>query len=458
MITMTTIKPKKSSFMSQLLQKEELRFPKVGELVEGPIIARKRSSVFVNLGPMGTGIIFGQEFYNASDILKRLNIGDKISSKIVSVDEEEGYIELSAKEAGEEILWDKLKGLKESQQSLTVTVSGANKGGLLANIEGIAAFLPASQLSMTHYPRVEGGDKEQILHELQKLVGKPIEVKVLDIDPRERKLILSEKSMESAALKNLVAQFKSGDVVEGEISGVVDFGAFFRFGTPIQTQGQEEKEQEGQEALPPLEGLIHISELDWKLVERPSEIVTKGDKVKAKIIDISPEGRVSLSLKALKEDPWKEVSEKFKKGDAIKGTVVKFNPYGAFVKINSYIQGLIHISEFGTQQNMQGTLEIGKEYEFRILLMDTQEHRMALGLPAEEQKNIETEKLRNKETEEQVQTKVPENIETSVSVAEQNLLPVKTEGSNEIPAVQSDEQQPKTEESPVEHPAEEQKN
>lgn len=378
MVTMSALKPKKSSLMSQLLQKEDVRLPKVGELTEGPIIARKRSSVFVNLGPMGTGIIFGQEFYNASDILKRLTIGDKIACKIVSVDEEEGYIELSAKEAGEEILWDKLKGMKESQESLTVTISGANKGGLLANIEGIAAFLPASQLSMTHYPRVEGGDKEQILHELQKLVGKPMEVKVLDIDPRERKLILSEKSMGSAALKNLIAQFKLGDVVEGEISGVVDFGAFFRFGSLPKVEGIEE---ENPQDIPPLEGLIHISELDWKLVERPSEIVAKGDKVKAKIIDISTEGRISLSLKALKDDPWKEIAEKFKKGDVIKGTAVKFNPYGAFVKISPYIQGLIHISEFGTQKNMQDTIELGKEYEFKILLIDPAEHRIALGLP-----------------------------------------------------------------------------
>lgn len=396
--------------MSQLLQKEEIRFPKVGELVEGPIIARKRSSVFVDLGPMGTGIIFGQEFYNASDILKRLNIGDKISCKITSVDEEEGYIELSAKEAGEEILWEKLRGLKESQKSVTATISGANKGGLLANIEGIAAFLPASQLSMTHYPRVEGGDKEQILHELQKLVGKPLEVKILDLDQRERKLILSEKSMESQALKNLVAQFKPGDIVEGEISGVVDFGAFFRFGTLPKIEGQEEST----ESLSPLEGLIHISELDWKLVEKPSEIVTKGEKVKAKIIDISPEGRISLSLKALKEDPWREVADKFKKGDTIRGTVVKFNPYGAFVKISAYIQGLIHISEFGTQQNMQAALEVGKEYEFKILLIDPAEHRMALGLPGtktvleesevpisktEEQKQIKTEGLEAKAVE-----------------------------------------------------------
>lgn len=383
MIAMTTIKPKKSSFMSQLLQREEIRFPKVGELVEGPIIARKRSSVFVDLKPMGTGIILGQEFYNASDILKRLNIGDTIAAKIVSVDEEEGYIELSAKEAGEEILWEKLKNLKESRESLTVTISGANKGGLLANIEGIGAFLPASQLSMANYPRVEGGDKDHILQELQKLVGKPMEVKILDVDPGERKLILSEKSMESAALKNLISKFKSGDVVEGEISGVVDFGAFFRFGSLPKTEGQTEGQEgsETQEALAPLEGLIHISELDWKLVENPSEIVKKGDRVRAKIIDISSEGRISLSLKALKEDPWKEIAEKLKKGDSIRGTAVKFNPYGAFVKINPYIQGLIHISEFGTQKNMQDTIEIGKEYEFRIILIDPVEHRMALRLP-----------------------------------------------------------------------------
>lgn len=379
----SALKQKKSTLMATLLQKEELRMPKLGELVQGPIIARKRSSVFVDLGSMGTGIIFGREFYKASDMLKHLAPGDSISAKVVGVDEEEGYVELSLKEAGDELLWGKLREFKESREPIMVTIIGANKGGLLAKIDELPAFLPASQLSSQHYPHVEGGDKNLVLQELQKLVGKSLKVQVLDIGPREQKLILSEKAAEQEVLKSLISHFKVGDIVEGEITGLVDFGAFMKIEVTqetVQGPSQEGTSQEYPQPHPMIEGLIHISELDWAIVEHPKEVVKVGERMHAKIIDISPEGRFSLSLKALKPDPWEEVEKTHKKGDVIRGTPVKFLPYGAFVKITPAIQGLVHISEFGTQKRMQEMLEIGKEYDFKILLIDRAQRRMSLGM------------------------------------------------------------------------------
>ena len=219
--------------------------------------------------------------------------------------------------------------------------------------------MPVSQLLPEHYPRVEKGDSTKIVMELQKFVDQELEVKIFDLDARQGKLILSEKAKEDEKIKEILKNYNVEDLVEGEITGITDFGAFMKFG------------EEG------LEGLIHISELDWQLIQNPADVVKVGQKIKAKIISIA-ENKVSLSLKALKEDPWQDFEKENKKGNTIEGQITKFNPYGAFVQINTKIQGLCHISEFGTKTKMEETLKIGEKYKFQILSIDSKEHRMSL--------------------------------------------------------------------------------
>ena len=332
-----------------------------GELLEGKIIGAGKSAIYVDLGPKGTGVIFGREFYTARDTLKKLKMGDKVSAKVAETENDEGYIELSLSEAGREIGWGNLQTIKENNETINVRILGANKGGLLAEVEGIQGFLPVSQLSPDHYPRVEKADKMQILQKLQKLVGQDLAVKIFDVNPSEAKLIFSEKAKETEKIKEILKQYKIGGEIDGEITGVVDFGAFIKIS-------------------PELEGLIHISELDWSIIEDPSEIVKVGDKVKAKIIEITPDGRISLSLKALKKDPWADIEEKYKKGDIIKGKVTKFNLFGVFVLVEPKIQGLCHISEFGTKTKMEEQLKIDGKYDFQILQIEPKEHRMTLKL------------------------------------------------------------------------------
>lgn len=348
--------------MKNLLEQNNLlKPPKIGEIIEGKIISKGRSVLFLDLGKLGTGIIYGKEFQEAKDTLKNLKIGDNIFAKIIELEDEEGYIELSVSQAGMELAWEALIQKKERGESLIIKILGANKGGLLTEISGISGFLPVSQLSSEHYPRVEGGDLTRILRELQKFIGKEMEVQIFDLDSKTGKLILSEKATKTERIKEILKNYKVGEVVEGEITGLTDFGAFIKFG------------KEG------LEGLIHISELDWQLIEDPAEIVKVGEKVKAKIIEISGD-KVSLSLKALKKDPWKDIEKKYKKGDIISGKVTKFNLFGAFVKISPKIQGLCHISEFGSKSKMEEILKIGKKYNFQILSIDPAEHRMSLKL------------------------------------------------------------------------------
>ncbi len=348
--------------MKEILEKNNLIKPlQVGKIMKGEVIGKGRSAVFLDLGAHGTGIIYGKEYREAKDELKDLKIGDTVSAKIVELENEEGYIELSLNQALNELIWEELKQKKTEGKTITVRVSGANKGGLLTEVSGVPAFLPVSQLLPEHYPRVKGAEAGKILKELQEFVGKDLEVKIFDLDPRENKLILSEKAKESEKIKEILKNYKVGDTVKGDITGITDFGVFMKFG------------KEG------LEGLIHISELDWQLIEDPADIVKVDEKVKAKIISIIDD-KVSLSLKALKKDPWEGVSEKYKKGDTIEGEITKFNPYGTFVKISPKIQGLCHISEFGTKTKMETALKIGEKHNFQILSIDPQEHRMSLKL------------------------------------------------------------------------------
>jgi len=338
----------------------------VGSIIEGTVVGRDRSSLFIDLGIHGNGIIYGREFYIAKDIIKNLNVGDKVYAKIADLENEDGYVELSLQEATKQISWQKLRELKDKGELFKVKISGVNKGGLLTSVEGLAAFLPVSQLSPEHYPRVTDADKQKILKELQKFVGQTLEVKILDLLAEENKLILSEKAKSEEKIKEILKAYSKGDKVEGEISGIADFGVFIKF--PAFVQGS-----------PQIEGLIHISELDWQLIENPADLVKVGQVVQAQIIDIK-NNQVFLSLKSLKKNPWEDIETKFKKGDEVKGKVTKINPFGAFVQVEDKIQGLCHISEFGSQKKMEESLEVGKKYDFQISSIEPREYRMSLKL------------------------------------------------------------------------------
>jgi small subunit ribosomal protein S1 len=354
-------KPKKETQMSRLLN-DSVTPPSVGDLVEGPVIAIDKNGVFIDLHPYGTGIIFGREYIVARDIIKKINVGDKVAAKVVFLENEEGYIELSLKEAKQALIWSDAEKAIREKTVLELTVLEANKGGLLMGWQGMQGFLPASQLKTEHYPRVADGDKDKILEELKKLVGEKLPVVIISALPKEGKLIFSEKNPEQKDKEKIIGKYTVGDELEGEVTGMVDFGIFVKI-------------EDG------LEGLVHISEIDWALVEDPKTLFKIGDKVKVKIIEIK-EGKISLSIKALKENPWKEASNRYKKDDVVKGVIIKFNKHGALASIEEGIAGLVHISEFGSEEKLRSTLELGKTYSFKITLFDPKEQKMALSYQA----------------------------------------------------------------------------
>jgi len=375
--------------MDTLLKSYPKVFLRQGEIIETKLLEKQGSRVFFDLGSYGTGIIYGKEYQNAREIIKGLNPGDKAACKVVELENDNGFVELSLKEAGEEMIWKEISEYQTSKESLDLEITDSNKGGLVIDWKGVKGFLPASQLKSSHYPRVEGGDKEKILEELNKLVGETLSVIVLDTDPKSGKLIFSEKGSGSDELKVIVEKYKVGDEVEGEVTGVVDFGIFIKI-------------EEG------LEGLAHVSELDWALVEDPRNLFKVGERIKAKIIAIEGD-KVSLSVKALKEDPWQACKDKYKKGDIVEGKILRFNKFGVLTMLDSGIYGLCHISEFGTENKMKEIFILGDTYVFQIMVYQPENKKLSLsylGKPGEP--NKPKEEIKEEKTEAKAEPASPD--------------------------------------------------
>lgn len=371
-ITAKTVDKEDDSPMAKLLSESKVVFPRVGDTAEGTVIEVTSSEIYLDLTPFGTGVVFGKEMKDGMGQGK-IKVGNEVTATILDLENENGFIELSIREASYEKAWEDIESKRDTQEKITTRVLSANKGGLLVEVNGISGFLPVSQLSSKNYPRVEDGDKNKILALLKKLIGKELEVRILDADKETEKLIVSEKAAQSEKEREVISNLTIGDVIEGEISGVVDFGAFIKF--PAQKDAEKESEEK-------LEGLVHISELAWQLIEDPRTIVKVGDKVEAKIIGIDAD-KISLSIRALQKDPWSQVGKKYNIGDIVSGTVHKINHFGAFVYLDKDIHGLAHISEMSEAypgKTLDELIKTGESYPWKILSIEPKEHRMGLVL------------------------------------------------------------------------------
>jgi len=348
--------------MEDLFDRVPIENYKVNDLIEGMVLKQDRNSLYVDIG-FGVGIVFGKDFFESRNLIKKLRAGDKVMVKILESETPEGFVEISLKEADKEVIWYEAEKNMRERSSVNAVVTAANKGGLLLEWNGLSGFLPTSHLNSSHYPKVEGGSKEKILEELKKNIGDTFTVTISDINQKEESVIFSEKHIQSEGKKAIIAQYQAGDVVEGKVSGLVDFGIFMKI-------------KEG------LEGLVHISELDWSLVENPADFFKIGDTVQAKVVNIENE-KISLSIKALKNNPWEEIKDQYQKGDIVSGVVIRFNKYGALVSIKEGVAGLIHVSEFGNEKNMKNKLELGKSYYFQITFFSPAECRLTFSFVEE---------------------------------------------------------------------------
>jgi small subunit ribosomal protein S1 len=343
--------------MEELLADAPVSAMQAGDVIEGTVIAAEKHEIWLDLGPRGTGLVVGREIEHSQDIKP----GDTISASVLDPEDDRGYAILSLKKVAKEKGWESLEDRFNAGQVFSVSAFDANKGGLLVEVDGIRGFLPVSQLSAENYPRVSGADKDEILHRLNALVNKPLEVRVLDISRRDNKLILSEKAAKREDTESKVSKLTVGDVIEGVATGVVDFGIF------VNVNG--------------VEGLVHISEIAWDRVDNPGNYVKVGDKVSAKIISIDRD-KLSLSMKQLTPDPWLKDASKYQVGDEIEGKITRITPFGAFVQVTSAIEALVHISELADQHvdNPSNLVKLGETKKFRIITIEPEAHKLSLSL------------------------------------------------------------------------------
>lgn len=325
-----------------------------GDIVEVTITDIGRARISVNIVGLLTGIVPEREF--SADV-SQLKVGDKALAYIILLENEDGQAILSLKRADKERLWRALENRQQDGEVLSVKIKNANRGGLLVEYGGLEGFLPVSQLSSAHYPRV-GGETYQIISHLQKLIGQVLKVKVLSFDRQAGKLIFSEKAAGDDAQEAAIAELKIGQKITGKITGIVDFGLFVNLGQ--------------------IEGLVHISEIAWEKVENLAAKYKVGQEVEVMVIGIEA-GRVSLSIKRLRSDPWVDEASKFQVGQTVEGEVVRVLPFGALVRLAEQVEGLAHISQLGRRaSSVQEIFAIGQKTKFEILQIEPQSRRISL--------------------------------------------------------------------------------
>jgi small subunit ribosomal protein S1 len=347
-----------------------LVIPKVGDVVKGKLIATAKNAVYVDIDGYRPGVVRGRELVDPSLQFAEAKIGDQVEATVVALENENGEVELSFRFAGHRKAWDRLHELYRSGEAVAAKVLEASKGGLLVRVDNVPGFLPVSQLSPENYPRVAGGDKAKIFEKLKTFIGKSFDVRVIDANEADEKLIVSEKAVWEERQKSVISKYKVGDIIDGEVSALADFGAFVKFDI--------------------LEGLVHISEIAWQRIDHPRDLVKLGDKVSAEIIGIEG-SKVFLSMKKLIEDPWRRVGDKYKVGDIVKGKVLKANPFGFFVELDPEIHGLAHVSELSKKPvaDITSIAKAGDILDFKVVSVEPDQHRLGLSLKAMDKKGGE---------------------------------------------------------------------
>lgn len=336
---------------------------KPGELVEGLVVFKGKNKVLIDIGGVATGIISGRELRDSFNTFRELQLGAVVSALVLEEENDEGLVVMSLRMASQKKAWERFHKLIENDETMPFTAQEANKGGLIANIDGIRAFLPVSQLAPANYPRVNNADSGEIISRLQKFIGHTFLVKIVTMDEEAGKIVVSERDALAEQRSKALEKLKIGEVKDGIVSGVVKFGLFVTFNG--------------------LEGLVHISEIAWGHVKNPAEFAEMGDRVTVKVIGVEGD-KLSLSIKQLSSDPWEAVAKRYPVGERVSGTVVRFADYGAFLRLEKDINGLVHLSELAHHKvtDPSEVLTIGQKIEAQVINIDVDERRIGLSIKA----------------------------------------------------------------------------
>ncbi len=350
---------------------EVVRIYQTGEIVAGEVTNVTKHRIWVDIDDgRFVGIISNKELAEEGISAPDYHAGDRVTAAVLLPENDEGFMILSLRDALENQGWQALEVKKSKDEVFDVKVVEANRGGLIVESDGLRGFLPVSQLAPEHYPRV-GKDKDEILSRLAKFEGQNMQVKVLDLDKSVNKLIFSERVARRGEFDELVSGITVNDILEGTVSGIVDFGIFVSLGK--------------------LEGLVHISEISWDKVDHPSNFAKLGDKIKVQVIGIEDD-KISLSIKRLQEDPWLATIKNFSVGQTVKAEVTQIMPFGVFVTVEGGIDGLIHISELAHEHVVDPStvVKAGDKVDLKIIDLGADSHRLGLSLKATQKPTIES--------------------------------------------------------------------
>lgn len=328
---------------------------KRGVRVKGVIVEKEPKKLIIDIGGKGEGIVAEKAFQEARDYIKTLKVGDEVEAMVIVGETPDGYTILSLRNAMQAAVWGRLEAAKKDKKPLVVMVKSVSSSGLTVDVDGQYGFIPSSQVG------------KELSHDFNDLMGKHIKAVVIDLDRRDNKIVLSEKEVSEAEDIKLIAKamdkIKEGEVYEGRVTMVANFGAFVAVDVDI-----------GKQKVP-VEGLVHISEVSWGKTENIRDVLKEGDTVPVKVIG-SRDGRLSLSIKHAKVDPWSTVAKKFKKDEKYKGVVTKVSDYGVFVALEEGVEGLIHITKIPPGMN----LRVNDEINVIVEDIDANNKKIALGL------------------------------------------------------------------------------
>lgn len=351
MVSKSSSEPKT---MAELLASapNKIRGLSSGQKINGVVSAKTPRSLILDIGGKSEGVVAEKAFVEAHDFIKTLKIGDTVTATVLIPENRDGVALLSLRQAAFDSSWERLEKAKQGKTAVAVFGKGVNPSGVTVDVDGLTGFIPGSQLG------------KETSKNPQNLVGKYFKAVPLEVERLANKVVLSEKEVSDAAdikvAKEALGKIKEGDVFDGVVTTVANFGCFVKLNIPGEI---------------PIEGLVHISELAWGKVGTTSDAVSEGDKVKVKVIGIR-DGKLSLSIKAALKDPWENISENYKVDSKIKGRVTRVSDFGAFVEVEPGVEGLIHITNIPPGQR----LSEGQEVNCYVQEVDAKGKKLSLGL------------------------------------------------------------------------------
>lgn len=334
---------------------------RAGTTAKGTVIDSNPSRILVDMPGGLTGIVTKKEAATFGDSEGAVEVGSEIEAVVIEAENEQGLVMLSLRKASLDMAWAELNEMLEAERIMTVKVLEANKGGLMATFKGLKCFLPVSQLAPLNYPRVDGADSAAIFARLQKHIGSEFAVRVINVQRENGKVIISERAAMAEKAQETLKKLQVGDIVKGTVSGIVKFGIFVHFGG--------------------VEGLVHLSEMDWSHVTDPSRHYSLGDEVEIMVIGI--DGRkLSFSIKRLTEDPWKDRVKEFEVGQELSGKVTRWNPQGVFIELKDGVQGFFSLNQFPVEAHSElpskCAIRDGVELRGEVTNINYDSHRLEL--------------------------------------------------------------------------------